>query len=65
MATSEVTDWPAYWLIRLEKSVSSGDYEGAAEAQQQLRRLGLEVTLRATPLPRRITASRGGSNAPR
>jgi hypothetical protein len=44
-------DWPAYWLVCLERAVAEGDYPAAARAQQELRRLGIDVTMR--PLPRR------------
>jgi hypothetical protein len=37
------TDWPLYWFARLEKAVSEGDHQAAAEAQQQLERLGVRV----------------------
>lgn len=39
-------DWPAYWLVCLERSIAEGNYSAAAEAQQELRRLGIEVTMR-------------------
>jgi hypothetical protein len=42
-------DWPAYWLVALETAVSAGDFIAAANAQDQLRRLGFEVNLRHVP----------------
>ncbi len=39
-----VTDWPLYWFARLEKAVDQGDHQTAADAQQQLARLGVHVT---------------------
>jgi hypothetical protein len=42
-------DWPAYWLVCLERAVAEGDYDAAARAQQELRRLGVEVTIRQRP----------------
>ena len=44
-----VQDWPAYWLVCLERCVAEGDYTAAADAQRELRRLGLEVTMRFLP----------------
>jgi hypothetical protein len=44
------TEWPAYWLVRLEHAITEGNFAAAAQAQQQLRRLGWDVTVR--PLPR-------------
>src|SRR5262245_52625213 len=38
------TDWPLYWFARLEKAVEEGDHQAAAEAQQQLARLGVRVS---------------------
>jgi hypothetical protein len=42
-------DWPAYWLVCLERAVAEGDYAAAAHAQQELRRLGIDVTMRQLP----------------
>jgi hypothetical protein len=42
----KVIDLPAYWLVVLEKAVSAGDVVNGAEAYKQLRRLGIEVSLR-------------------
>ena len=49
-----VRDWPAYWLVCLERAIAEGDYSAAARAQQELRRLSIEVTIR--PVPRQETA---------
>jgi len=38
-----VMDWPLYWFAKLEKAVEEGDHQAAAEAQAQLRRLGVSV----------------------
>ena len=37
------TDWPLYWFAKLDKAVQQGDHESAAEAQKELRRLGVRV----------------------
>lgn len=37
------TDWPVYWFAKLDKAVTEGDHEAAAEAQRELRRLGVRV----------------------
>ena len=39
----EVRDWPLWWFARLEAAVIRGDHAAAAEAQRQLRRLGVRV----------------------
>jgi hypothetical protein len=38
-----VNDWPLYWFVALEKAVEQGDHQAAAEAERQLRRLGVRV----------------------
>ena len=38
-----VADWPLYRFARLEKAVEQGAHQAAAEAQQQLARLGVRV----------------------
>jgi hypothetical protein len=38
-----VLDWPLYWFAKLEKAVEAGDHKAAAEAQEQLARLGVRV----------------------
>ena len=42
-------DWPAYWLVCLERALAEGDYLAAAQAQRELRRLGIDVTMRLLP----------------
>jgi hypothetical protein len=37
-------DWPLYWFARLEKAVEQGDHQTAAEAHQELKRLGVHVS---------------------
>jgi hypothetical protein len=54
-------DWPTYWFVRLERAVEEGDHEQAAEAQRQLRRLGVEVKYGAKPADR--TRAPGGEVA--
>lgn len=52
-----VIDWPLYWFAKLEKAVEAGEHQAAAEAQQQLARLGVRVNYgRAGP---RKEATRG------
>jgi hypothetical protein len=53
-------DWPAYWLVCLERAVATGDLEQAAHAQRELRRLGIEVTIR--PI-RRASTTRSSPDA--
>jgi hypothetical protein len=50
-------DYPAYWLVALDRAVAQGKYQEAAAAQDQLRRLGIDVTLRRVP-PVRQEANR-------
>lgn len=45
-AKTPTIDLPSYWLVALERAVSAGDYPKAAAAQEQLKRLGIEATLR-------------------
>jgi len=44
-----VRNWPTYWLVVLERAIADGNYSRADDAQRQLRRLGLEVTIRPVP----------------
>jgi hypothetical protein len=56
--TPPALDWPAYWLVCLERAIAEGDYAAAAHAQRELRRLGIDVTMKplrsgeATPCQR-------------
>jgi hypothetical protein len=43
--TSDYKHWPLFWFARLEGALEGGDLELAAEAQAQLRRLGLRVEI--------------------
>jgi hypothetical protein len=36
------TTSPVYWFVKLETAVEKGDFEAAAEAQRELRRLGVD-----------------------
>ncbi|AMV23762.1 hypothetical protein VT84_05075 [Gemmata sp. SH-PL17] len=45
----EAIKWPSYWLVVLERAVSTGDYNQAAHAQRQLLALGVDVTMRIVP----------------
>lgn len=40
---------PVYWYVVLEKAIERGDLGRAAEAQQELRRLGRAVDVRLIP----------------
>jgi hypothetical protein len=44
-----VSDWPLYWFAALEKAVEQGNFDAAALAVRELRRLGVEVTYRRPP----------------
>lgn len=35
---------PVYWFLILELAVEKGDFNAAAAAQRELRRMGVEVT---------------------
>ena len=41
-----VQNWPLYWFAELERSIEKADFEGAAEALRELRRLGVVVRYR-------------------
>jgi hypothetical protein len=43
VADPPVTDVPTYWFVKLESAIEAGDFEAAAEAQRNLRRLGVIV----------------------
>ena len=38
-----MVDWPVWWFVRLEMAVERGDHAAAAEAQRELKRLGVYV----------------------
>lgn len=38
-----VTDGTVYWFVKLECAVEDGDFAAAAEAQRELKRLGVIV----------------------
>jgi len=40
-----VADWPLYWFAQLERAIERDDLQAAADAQQQLRRLGVRVSI--------------------
>ena len=42
-SADRVRDWPAYWFTRLEEALNEGDFDRAAEAARELRRLGVQV----------------------
>jgi hypothetical protein len=43
VTAAPVTDWPLYWFARLERAVEAGDHQAAAQADRELRRLGVRV----------------------
>jgi hypothetical protein len=45
-----VMDWPLYWFAKLETAVEAGDHQAAAEAQDQLARLGVRVNYGRPPV---------------
>jgi hypothetical protein len=48
-----IQDWPLYWFAQLEQAIDRGEFEQAAEAARQLRRLGVEVRYRRGMQPDR------------
>jgi hypothetical protein len=42
-ADSEYRDSPVFWFVRLENARERNDYEQAAEAVRELRRLGMDI----------------------
>jgi hypothetical protein len=50
-----VRDWPLWWFARLEAAIERGDYPAAAEAQQELERLGVTVRYRGRQVGEEIT----------
>ena len=46
-------EWPLYWFGVLEKAVNQGDHQTAAEAQNELRRLGVRVAYGRPDRPRK------------
>ena len=48
-ADPEFLDSPVYWFVVLDTAKGRHDFELAAEAQRQLRRLGVRVTFRPEP----------------
>lgn len=46
--------FPMYWFAVLDRAISEGDFEAAADAVRQLRELGIEVRYRATARLREV-----------
>jgi hypothetical protein len=42
-------DEPVYWFVLLEKAVHRGDFDEAARAVRELKRLGVDVSYHRTP----------------
>jgi hypothetical protein len=45
------TDGPVYWFVKLECAIQDGDFAAAAEAQRELKRLGVIVRYLRPALP--------------
>ena len=60
----QTVDWPLWWFARLEAAVERGDHAAAAEAQRQLRRLGVEVRYGRPRAAGRGPAGKGAADAP-
>ncbi|MDP6117920.1 MAG: hypothetical protein QGF00_30215 [Planctomycetota bacterium] len=54
--SERVKDSPSYWFSVLQTGIDLSDFELAAEAQRELRRLGVEVKFRKTNLSRQQEA---------
>ena len=52
-------DWPVFWFAKLEKAVEDGDHEASAEAQRQLRRLGVSVRYGKPSIPQQPDLPQG------
>ena len=48
LKTHPALDSPLYWFAVLKQAIDQSDYERAAEAQRNLRRLGVEVRIHPT-----------------
>jgi hypothetical protein len=46
-------DWPTFWFAQLELAVTEGDFDSAAQATRELKRLGVDVTYRHRPPERK------------
>jgi hypothetical protein len=53
--STSAQDWPAYWLVCLERALAEGNFADAATAQRELRRLGLDVTMKILPKREEVT----------
>jgi hypothetical protein len=51
-----VADWPLYWFATLERAIERGELQAAAEAQQQLARLGVRVAFDLHRAPGKVVA---------
>jgi hypothetical protein len=54
--SERVKDSPSYWFSVLQTGIDLSDFEIAAEAQRELKRLGVEVKYRKTSLSRQQEA---------
>src|SRR5262249_7012045 len=43
ISTPSFRDWPPYWFAELENALEQGNFQAAARAVSELRRLGIEV----------------------
>ena len=44
VSQTPATEMPLYWFAVLERAVAEGDFDRAADAQHNLRRLGVRVS---------------------
>jgi hypothetical protein len=61
MTDEEYIDCPTVWFAVLERAIRDGDYERAAAAQCELKRLGVKVKFPASAVkPKKSRAQRNG-----
>jgi hypothetical protein len=54
---AEAKERPVYWFVILDLALESGNYQQQTRAIQELRKLGIDVTLRKRP-----RTARGGAS---
>jgi hypothetical protein len=50
---------PTYWFVTLDSALEDGDWETAAQAADELRRIGIDVRIRLRSQPDRPTPHKG------
>jgi hypothetical protein len=53
--STNLLNWPVYWFLLLDDALIDGNFEAAAEAVRQLKRLGIEVRYRQRPYQEKTT----------